>query len=159
MNVLNHGQVWGKAWLCHVHRMLVNLLFPSLFFFIEARDILRDFREENVRKSDVIVDLWERVLRSKNSKLGDERKRVNIWSGRVRYTRMQFLLSCRVFGFGASLHSGGWCESHWYRGWLLKGIECRVSGEFESQTSAGSQTGNGWEVSGWEEYGVIYGHR
>lgn len=50
------------------------LISISYSIFLEARDILRDFREENVRKSDVVVKLWERVLRSKNSKLGDERK-------------------------------------------------------------------------------------
>lgn len=41
--------------------------------WIEVRDLFRQWREENVRKSKVVVDLWEQVLQSKEHKLGDER--------------------------------------------------------------------------------------
>ncbi|KAJ9585077.1 hypothetical protein L9F63_020585 [Diploptera punctata] len=39
----------------------------------EIRDLFRTWREENVRKSLVVVDLWERILQNKMHKLGDER--------------------------------------------------------------------------------------
>ncbi|EEB17578.1 conserved hypothetical protein [Pediculus humanus corporis] len=39
----------------------------------DARDLLRQWREENVRKSRDIVHLWEHVLVHKEHKLGDER--------------------------------------------------------------------------------------
>lgn len=53
---------------------LMGIYICIRILFAEARDILRDFREENVRRSDLVVDLWERVLRSNSQKLGDERK-------------------------------------------------------------------------------------
>nr|BAN20759.1 conserved hypothetical protein [Riptortus pedestris] len=38
----------------------------------EARDLIRKWREENVRNSQELVDIWEKVLKSKAHKLGDE---------------------------------------------------------------------------------------
>lgn len=38
----------------------------------EARDLIRKWREENVRKSQELVDIWETVLKAKAHKLGDE---------------------------------------------------------------------------------------
>lgn len=38
----------------------------------EARDIIRKWREENARKSQELVEIWEFVLKSKAHKLGDE---------------------------------------------------------------------------------------
>jgi tetratricopeptide (TPR) repeat protein len=39
----------------------------------EVRDLFRLWREENVRKSVEVVDLWERILQQKMHKFGDER--------------------------------------------------------------------------------------
>jgi hypothetical protein len=44
------------------------------FDFLEVRDLFRLWREENVRKSVEVVDLWERLLQKKMHKLGDESK-------------------------------------------------------------------------------------
>ncbi|KAK6627843.1 hypothetical protein RUM43_002288 [Polyplax serrata] len=41
--------------------------------WMEARDLLRQWREDNVRKSREVVDLWEQVLSHKEHKLGDEK--------------------------------------------------------------------------------------
>ncbi|XP_014287030.1 ER membrane protein complex subunit 2 [Halyomorpha halys] len=38
----------------------------------EARDIIRKWREENARKSQELIELWEEVLKPKAYKLGDE---------------------------------------------------------------------------------------
>uniref|UniRef100_A0A023F9W7 ER membrane protein complex subunit 2 n=1 Tax=Triatoma infestans TaxID=30076 RepID=A0A023F9W7_TRIIF len=38
----------------------------------EARDLVRKWREENVRKSQELVDIWEQTLKNKAHKLGDE---------------------------------------------------------------------------------------
>jgi len=39
-----------------------------------VRDLFRLWREENVRKSVEVVDLWERTLQQKIHKFGDESK-------------------------------------------------------------------------------------
>ncbi|XP_063227537.1 ER membrane protein complex subunit 2-A-like [Bacillus rossius redtenbacheri] len=39
----------------------------------EARDLLRCWREENVRESSKVVDIWESALTKKMNKLGDEK--------------------------------------------------------------------------------------
>jgi hypothetical protein len=44
------------------------------FDFLEVQDLFRLWREENVRKSVEVVDLWERILQKKMHKLGDESK-------------------------------------------------------------------------------------
>jgi hypothetical protein len=44
------------------------------FRFLEVRDLFRLWREENVRKSVEVVDLWERILQKKMHKFGDESK-------------------------------------------------------------------------------------
>nr|CAD7438619.1 unnamed protein product [Timema bartmani] len=38
----------------------------------EVRDLFRSWREENVRRSLDVVDLWETVLAKKINALGDE---------------------------------------------------------------------------------------
>ncbi|KAL1115906.1 hypothetical protein AAG570_006195, partial [Ranatra chinensis] len=40
--------------------------------FSEARDLLRKFREDNVRESQRVVEVWETYLCNKSTKLGDE---------------------------------------------------------------------------------------
>lgn len=40
----------------------------------EARDVLRTHREQNIRQSQKVVDLWESVLKDHVDKLGDESK-------------------------------------------------------------------------------------
>lgn len=44
------------------------------FDFLEVQDLFRLWREENVRQSAEVVDLWERILQKKIHKLGDESK-------------------------------------------------------------------------------------
>jgi hypothetical protein len=41
--------------------------------FLDARDLLRTWREDNVRRSDDVVDLWEAFLRDSATHLSDER--------------------------------------------------------------------------------------
>ena len=42
-------------------------------FFSDARDLLRTWREDFVRRSDDVVDLWESYLRDSSTQLSDER--------------------------------------------------------------------------------------
>ena len=39
----------------------------------DARDLLRTWREDFVRRSDDVVDLWEAFLRDSTNQLGEER--------------------------------------------------------------------------------------
>lgn len=48
----------------------MNILY-KLFSITEARDILRTHREQNIRQSQKVIDIWE-DLRDKIDKLGDE---------------------------------------------------------------------------------------
>lgn len=48
-------------------------MFLFYFSFSEVRDLFRKWREDNERKSDDIIQLWEAVLEAKISKLGNER--------------------------------------------------------------------------------------
>jgi len=41
--------------------------------FSDARDLLRAWREDFVRRSDDVVDLWESYLRDSSTQLSDER--------------------------------------------------------------------------------------
>ena len=49
--------------------------FTSIFFFSEAREALRILREDNVRRSDDVIDIWEAFIQNCNpgNDLGDER--------------------------------------------------------------------------------------
>lgn len=48
----------------------------DLFYFCsEARDRLKKIKEERLRRSDEVVELWEDVLSKNTRKLGDEGKR------------------------------------------------------------------------------------
>ena len=49
-----------------------SLSLLSLLYISEVRDLFRKWREENVRKSKVVIDLWEQTLQNKEHKLGDE---------------------------------------------------------------------------------------
>lgn len=49
-----------------------SLSLLSLLYISEVRDLFRKWREENVRKSKVVIDLWEQALQNKEHKLGDE---------------------------------------------------------------------------------------
>ena len=44
-----------------------------MYFFQDARDLLRTWREDFVRRSDDVVDLWESYLRDSSTQLSDER--------------------------------------------------------------------------------------
>ncbi|KDR16557.1 ER membrane protein complex subunit 2-like [Zootermopsis nevadensis] len=48
-------------------------LYSNKMNWSEVQDLFRLWREENVRKSTEVVDLWERILQKKIHKLGDER--------------------------------------------------------------------------------------
>lgn len=48
-------------------------LFDFIIFILEIRDIFRKWREDNERKSDDVLYLWETVLENKINKLGNER--------------------------------------------------------------------------------------
>lgn len=43
------------------------------FTWKEARDVLRTHREQNIRQSEKVIDLWESVLKDNIDKLGDEK--------------------------------------------------------------------------------------
>lgn len=53
----------------------VNICFNSncLFPFTEIRDLFRKWREDNERRSDEVIHLWETVLEEKQHKLDNER--------------------------------------------------------------------------------------
>lgn len=54
--------------------------------------MLRQWREENVRKSKDVVQLWEQVLLNKEHKLGDERKlKTNIYIFVYKHSNMWIL--------------------------------------------------------------------
>jgi len=57
-------------------RLLGCLIYSlDIFYFkpcAEVRDLFRKWREENVRKSREVVDLWESTLKQNIHKLGDE---------------------------------------------------------------------------------------
>lgn len=42
------------------------------YMFTEVRELLREWRECNERKSDEVVDLWVTVLSDNQDKLGNE---------------------------------------------------------------------------------------
>lgn len=45
-----------------------------LFFFVtEVRDLFRKWRDDNERRSDEVIQLWEKVLDEKQNKLDNER--------------------------------------------------------------------------------------
>ncbi|PNF28033.1 ER membrane protein complex subunit 2 [Cryptotermes secundus] len=48
-------------------------VYSNSMSWSEVRDLFRLWREENVRKSVEVVDLWERTLQKKMHKFGDER--------------------------------------------------------------------------------------
>lgn len=45
-------------------------------YWAEVRDLFRTWREENVRKSQDVINLWEFTLQPKSHKLGDEKYQV-----------------------------------------------------------------------------------
>lgn len=52
---------------------------------LDARDILRTHREQNIRQSQKVVDLWDFVLKDSIDKLGDESMSLF-----VKYSVMQY---------------------------------------------------------------------
>lgn len=44
-----------------------------IFLFVDVRDLFRKWRDENERKSDDVIQLWEAILAEKVQKLGNER--------------------------------------------------------------------------------------
>ena len=69
------------AFICPAHPFDIRKYLKHFFYKIkfriflsDARDLLRQWREENVRKSRDVVHLWEHVLVHKEHKLGDESK-------------------------------------------------------------------------------------
>ena len=51
----------------------MSRLINQYVFFSDARDLLRTWREDFVRRSDDVVDLWESYLRDSSTQLSDER--------------------------------------------------------------------------------------
>jgi hypothetical protein len=75
--------------------MFSGLNMLHIFCFLEVRVLFRLWREENVRKSVEVVDLWERILQKKIHKFGDESK----WHFVV-------ILTCSLHRFNT--FRGGW---------------------------------------------------
>lgn len=50
------------------------LNFFSLFYFIfsDARDTLRQWRDDNIRCSEEVIEMWQDVLSNNTHKVGDE---------------------------------------------------------------------------------------
>ena len=49
-------------------------IYTFLFTSTEARNILKRFREDQSRDSELIVSLWEEVIMENSGRLGDESK-------------------------------------------------------------------------------------
>lgn len=44
----------------------------NLIFIADARDTLRQWRDDNIRCSEEIVEIWQDVLSNNTHKVGDE---------------------------------------------------------------------------------------
>lgn len=53
---------------------IIILYYKWWVVFIDIRDKLRVWREDNVRQSNEIITMWDTVLQDKINKLGDESK-------------------------------------------------------------------------------------
>ena len=47
-------------------------ILSAVVLFVEARDRLKKIKEERLRRSDEVVELWESMLNTNMRKLGDE---------------------------------------------------------------------------------------
>lgn len=65
---------WKGNLILHLNISLEIHEIPLIYeiFVIEARDVLRTHREQNIRQSQKVVDLWDHVLKKSLDKLGDE---------------------------------------------------------------------------------------
>jgi len=78
----------------------------NLFLFKDARLLLRTWRDENMRKSQDILELWENIVCSSINKLGDESKKKTFsFSVLNRVIHLRYFLCLRVAGLWTSLCS------------------------------------------------------
>lgn len=91
--------------------MLISLWNVTVYSFAEARDRLKKIKEERLRRSDEVVELWEDTLSNYTRKLGDEGSGSGIRSCfAIRYFAFMiginlFVCFCSLDGVRASLHS------------------------------------------------------
>jgi len=48
--------------------------YYNFFFFLEAQEKLKKYREDNERKSKEVLELWDSSVKHKIKQLGNDRK-------------------------------------------------------------------------------------
>lgn len=68
--MFSHFSTHKKTVKMHLHTNFIN----EVMTFLEARDLLRVWRENSERQSRDVVDIWESILMNHIDKLGNESK-------------------------------------------------------------------------------------
>lgn len=61
-----------RDYLTRCTKIFTNMYIRFLSCFLDGRDTLRQWRDDNIRCSEEVIEIWQDVLSSNTHKVGDE---------------------------------------------------------------------------------------